>query len=195
MDGVGGTYQVKIIDANPRKCAFQILQKNTIEKKKFAVHIAIAPTKNIDRLEWFVEKACEMGVDEISLILTQRSERKKVNLERLGKKAISAMKQSKNFWKCRINELIPFKSFIANHANSPNKYAAYVETGQEDLLQRKVEAGTNSLILIGPEGDFAPEEIDILKISDFELVSLGNNVLRTETAGIAAVHTVLLINQ
>ena len=195
MDGKGCTYLARIIDANHRKCSLEILSKTAKEQKPYRVHIAITPTKNIDRLEWFVEKACELGVDEISLLLTQRSERKKVNLERLEKKAISAMKQSKNFWKCEINELISLKTFISNQADTSNKFVAYVETGAEDLLQRKVKANTDVLILIGPEGDFSPEEIELVKSSNFELVSLGKHVLRTETAGIAAVHTVNIINQ
>lgn len=195
MDGKGHIYLARIIDANHRKCSFEILHKTAKEQKSYSVHIAITPTKNIDRLEWFVEKACELGVDEISLLLTHRSERKKVNLERLEKKAISAMKQSKNFWKCEINELISLKTFISNQADTSNKFVAYVETGAEDLLQRKIKVNTDVLILIGPEGDFSPEEIELVKSSNFELVSLGNHVLRTETAGIAAVHTVNIINQ
>ncbi|SMD31989.1 16S rRNA (uracil1498-N3)-methyltransferase [Reichenbachiella faecimaris] len=195
MDGQGHTYLAKITDANPRKCAFEILKKEQKEKKNYGVHIAIAPTKNMDRLEWFVEKACEMGVDEVSLILTQRSERKKVNLERLEKKAISAMKQSKNFWKCTINELVSFKAFVSQQSDTIEKFAAYVETGLEDLLQKKIKPHTQCLILIGPEGDFSPDEVELLKSSNYELVSLGTHVLRTETAGLAAVHTINLVNQ
>ncbi|WP_456462438.1 RsmE family RNA methyltransferase [Reichenbachiella sp.] len=195
MDGLGKSYLAKIIDPNPRKCTFEIIETKTADPKNYGVHIAIAPTKNIDRLEWFVEKSCEMGVNEISLIQTQRSERKKVKLDRLEKKAISAMKQSKNLWKCKINELIKIDHFIENHKKTENKFTAYVETGSEDLLQKKIKPNSNALILIGPEGDFTPEEVDHLKSSNFELVSLGDHVLRTETAGIAAVHTVNLVNQ
>jgi len=195
MDGQGYSYLAKITDPNPRKCAFKIEEKRKAEYKPYHIHIAIAPTKSADRLEWFVEKACEMGVDEISIIQTQRTERKKVNHERLEKKAISAMKQSKNFWKCKINELISFKSFVSVHEMEENKFAAYVETGLENLLQRKITPHSNSLVMIGPEGDFSPEEIDLLKSSKFELVSLGAYVLRTETAGVAAVHTINMINQ
>ncbi|WP_422359140.1 RsmE family RNA methyltransferase [Reichenbachiella sp.] len=195
MDGMGKSYLAKIIEANPRKCSFEVIDIKAAKTKTYRTHIAIAPTKNMDRLEWFVEKSCELGANEISLIQTQRTERKKVNLERLEKKAISAMKQSKNFWKCKINALTKFDSFISNQLNVENKFAAYVETGFEDLLQKKIKPESNVLILIGPEGDFSPEEIDQLKSSNFELVSLGDHVLRTETAGIAAVHTVNLVNQ
>lgn len=195
MDGLGHNYLARIIDPNPRKCTFEILETKSQNSNNHGVHVAIAPTKNMDRLEWFVEKSCEMGIEEISLIQTQRSERKKVNLDRLEKKAISAMKQSKNFWKCKINELIKLDAFIANNKDLKNKFVAYVETGSEDLLQKKLAPNTKTLIMIGPEGDFSPEEINQLKTSKFELVSLGNHVLRTETAGIAAVHTVNIINQ
>ncbi|UXX78722.1 16S rRNA (uracil(1498)-N(3))-methyltransferase [Reichenbachiella carrageenanivorans] len=195
MDGLGHSYLVEITDPNPRKCTFKIIEKTKAKAKCFRVHLAIAPTKSVDRLEWFVEKACEMGVDEISIIQTQRTERKKVNHERLEKKAISAMKQSKNFWKCQVNELKKLKDFVNSQKEEANKYVAYVETGTEDLLQKKLLPKTHCLILIGPEGDFSPEEIDLLKNAKFEMVSLGKNVLRTETAGVAAVHTVNLINQ
>ncbi|MEO9853064.1 MAG: RsmE family RNA methyltransferase [Reichenbachiella sp.] len=195
MDGLGNSYQAKITDPNSRKCGFEIISKSTLSRKSFGVHIAIAPTKSTDRLEWFVEKACELGVSEISIILTQRTERKKVNLDRLEKKAINAMKQSKNLWKCQIHDICRFKDFVVKYEHADHKFAAYVETGEESLLQRKIIPNEQILILIGPEGDFSPEEIDILKSSNFELVSLGSNVLRTETAGITAVHTVNLINQ
>lgn len=195
MNGLGKSYLARIVNANPRKCSFEIIDSKTSQTKAYRTHIAIAPTKNMDRLEWFVEKSCEMGVDEISIIQTQRTERKKVNLDRLEKKAISAMKQSKNFWKCKINPLTKFESFISGQSGFENKFAAYVETGLEDLLQKKIKPSSDTLILIGPEGDFSPEEINQLKSSNFELVSLGDHVLRTETAGIAAVHTVNLINQ
>ncbi|WP_420581027.1 RsmE family RNA methyltransferase [Reichenbachiella sp.] len=195
LDGLGKSYLVKIIDPNLRKCSFEIIDIKSAKTKKYRTHIAIAPTKNMDRLEWFVEKSCEMGVDEISLIQTQRSERKKVKLDRLEKKAISAMKQSKNFWKCKINELTKIDTFISDQVDFEHKFAAYVETGHEDLLQKKINPNSSVLILIGPEGDFSLEEINQLKSSNFELVSLGDQVLRTETAGLAAVHTVNLVNQ
>lgn len=195
LDGAGNSYQVEISEANSRKCSFRIISKTVAKPKPFGIHIAIAPTKSADRMEWFVEKACELGVDQISIILTQRTERKKVNLDRLEKKAISAMKQSKNLWKCQINDVCRLNDFVASQNNVDYKFAAHVETRQESLLQTKIAPGKQTLVLIGPEGDFSPQEVDLLKASKFELVSLGSNVLRTETAGIAAVHTANLINQ
>ena len=195
LDGKGHRYLAAVTDPNPRKCEFRIIEKKDSKPKEFRSHIAIAPTKNIDRLEWFIEKACEMGIDEISLILTQRSERKKVNIERLEKKAISAMKQSKNLWKCQINPLLGLREFLSTNSDSYVKIAAYVETGKEDLLQKKIKPQTDTLILIGPEGDFSPTEIEDFKQAGFQLASLGQHILRTETAGLAAVHTINLINQ
>lgn len=195
IDGKGTIYKCEITDANHRKCGFKVKAKSSIDKKSFSTHIAIAPTKNQDRLEWFVEKACELGCDEISIINTSRTERKKVNHERLEKKAIGAMKQSKNLWKCEVHELQSLKAFIEKHRSTSNKFVAFVETGKEDLLQKKIQSGADVLILIGPEGDFTHEEIELLKTSDFETVSLGPNVLRTETAGVIAAHTANLINQ
>lgn len=195
LDGKGNHYLAQIDNPDKRKCTFKILNKNSQPQKPFFVHIAIAPTKNTDRLEWFVEKACELGVGRISIILTQRTERSKVNLERLEKKAISAMKQSKNLWKSQIGGVFNIDEFINQTLEASNKFAAYVETGQEHGLESKIVPNQDCLILIGPEGDFDPDEIQRLKNSGFELVSLGPSVLRTETAGVIATHTVNMVNQ
>lgn len=195
LDGKGNRFLAQIEVPDKRKCTFRILEKTIGEEKPFGAHIAIAPTKNTDRLEWFVEKACELGVDQISIILTKRTERTKVNLDRLKKKALSAMKQSKNVWKCEINGVFKIKDFLVSQKQEPHKFAAYVETGTEDSLETKIPAGENILVLIGPEGDFAPDEIEMMKNNGFELVSLGPTVLRTETAGVIATHTINLVNQ
>jgi len=193
VDGKGNMFEVEI--ENLKKCRFLIKKRNSFPKKPFAVHIAIAPTKNIDRLEWFVEKACELGVDKISIIHTSRTIRKKVNHERLIKKSISAMKQSGNFWLCQIDELQSFSTFLKNANQGEHNFIAYVETGKENLLQSKIELGAKMLIVIGPEGDFTLEEFEKAQNSGFQPVSLGQHVLRTETAGVVAVHTVNLMNQ
>lgn len=195
IDGKGNRYEAQIKDANHRKCTFQILKEHSVAKKPFRIHLAIAPTKSTDRLEWFVEKACELGVDEISIFTTQRTERKKVNLERLEKKAIGAMKQSKNTWKCQINEILSFSNFFKQKFSSTDRFIAYVETGKEHLLHQKLKPGSDTLIAIGPEGDFTAEEIKLATLHQFEAVSLGNHILRTETAGVMAVHTTNLINE
>lgn len=195
MDGKGNSYSVEITDANFRKCGFRILEKRQHPKKSFRIHIAIAPTKSIDRIEWFVEKACELGADEISLILTKRTERSKVKVERLEKKAISALKQSKNFWKCTINEPVPFSNFLKGKPSAEQKYIAFVETGQEDSLFKKAVEAQSTIILIGPEGDFTQEEVEQSREQGFVAVNLGESILRTETAGIVAAHTLNLINE
>ena len=195
IDGKGNKYSAEITDPNHRKCAFKIISTEKKLQKTYSTHIAIAPTKSNDRLEWFVEKACELGVNEISILCTHRTERKKVNLERLEKKAISAMKQSKGFWKCKINDIATFNTFIQSQNSDSNKFVAFVATGEESLLQNKIEKEKNILLLIGPEGDFTNEEIELARSANFTPVSLGKHVLRTETAGVIAVHTVELVNQ
>ncbi|UXP32028.1 16S rRNA (uracil(1498)-N(3))-methyltransferase [Reichenbachiella agarivorans] len=195
MDGKGGKYKAEITDANFRKCSFKITQKKLIDKRPHTIHLAIAPTKNIDRLEWFVEKACELGVDQITILLTKRTERKKINLERIEKKAISAMKQSKNFWKCQINDLIAFDQFVSSPAtNTQQSYIAYAETGHESSLHQLLQPNKETLIMIGPEGDFTSEEVQLAVKHGSVAVNLGASILRTETAGVIAVHTFNLVN-
>jgi len=194
MDGMGNAYLAEITDDNFRKCCFSILEKESHPKKSFSIHIAIAPTKNSDRIEWFVEKACELGTDEIFLVMTERTERSKVNLERLEKKAISALKQSKNFWKCDIHEAIKFDDFIKTAPDFDQKFIAFVETGKEESLKKLVRQGKSVLVMIGPEGDFTKQEITQAISEGFIMVNLGHMVLRTETAGIIAAHTISLAN-
>lgn len=195
MDGTGGKYEAKVTEANFRKCKFEIIHQETVAPKAAKIHIAIAPTKNIDRIEWFVEKACELGADQISLFISKHSERKTIKLDRLEKKAIGAMKQSKSFWKCQISFVGSFSDFIQSlNVEKSGRYIAYVETGEEQALQHKLQTASDALVLIGPEGDFTPQEVDQAEQAGFEAVSLGKNVLRTETAGIIAVHTFNLTN-
>ncbi|RJE74285.1 16S rRNA (uracil(1498)-N(3))-methyltransferase [Reichenbachiella sp. MSK19-1] len=196
MDGVGGKYVAEITEANFRKCGFRIVEEEHLARSHAQVHIAIAPTKNIDRLEWFVEKACELGTAQISILLTKRTERKKINLERLEKKAISAMKQSKNFWKCQIGELTNYGNFInSSSLQTPQRFIAYVETGQEVALHKLIKPNIDTLIMIGPEGDFTPEEVQAAEAKGATAIHLGNSILRTETAGIIAAHTFNLANE
>ncbi|MCV9385139.1 16S rRNA (uracil(1498)-N(3))-methyltransferase [Reichenbachiella ulvae] len=193
MDGIGGKYEAEITEANFRKCEFKILKKEEMAPREAQIHIGIAPTKNIDRLEWFVEKACELGVDQITIFITQHTERKKVKLDRLEKKAISAMKQSKSFWKCKIHWADKFPAFLSSTMEE-QRFIAYVETGEESALRQLLQAEKDTIILIGPEGDFSPEEVKLATDAGFTAVNLGKNVLRTETAGIIAAHTFNLIN-
>lgn len=195
VDGKGGFYEAEITDANQKKCRLTIV-KSTSEfgKRDFHLHIGISPTKNIDRFEWFLEKATEIGIDEITPLLTSYSERKTVNPERLEKILVSAMKQSLKAYLPKLNELTSFKELIINN-KTENKFIAYCDEIQKKHLKNLATKGTNTLILIGPEGDFSFEEVKLAVENGFSVVSLGNSRLRTETAGIIACHIVNLANE
>lgn len=191
-DGKGCFYSIKITKADSKKCEFEILAKKEILKKNFYIHIAIAPTKNIDRIEWFVEKAIEIGIDEISFILCKNSERKTINLERIEKIAVSAMKQSQQAWLPKLNPILPFKEILIS--NTDQKFIAYVDSSNPKHLQSVTQHNKKYLVLVGPEGDFSEEELEIAIHHGFEKVSLGSNRLRTETAGLVAVQVLGLAN-
>lgn len=192
-DGKGILYKCRISKADSRKCSFEIINQVIQSPRSYIVHVAIAPTKNADRIEWFVEKAVEIGVDKISFLLCQKSERKNINHERIGKLAISAMKQSQQTVLPIIAPLLPFNAIAKEMADQ--KFIAYVDQANPDHLKTKAAIGKNYLILIGPEGDFSKEELALAMQNDFQKVSLGPHRLRTETAGLAACHILNLINQ
>ncbi len=195
IDGKGGFYESEIADANQKKCRLSIINsKLEFGKKDFHLHIAIAPTKNIDRFEWFLEKATEIGIDEITPLLTSHSERKTVNPERLEKILASAMKQSLKAYLPKLNDLTTFKELVVSNKTG-NKYIAYCDEVQKIHLKDLVIKGKDTLILIGPEGDFSPREIQLALENGFSVVSLGKARLRTETAGIVACHIVNLANE
>jgi 16S rRNA (uracil1498-N3)-methyltransferase len=187
IDGKGSLFKADIIEANHKKCSFSILEKITTEQSSFRKHIAIAPTKNIDRIEWFVEKAVEIGIDEISFILCDHSERKVLKPERLEKKALSAMKQSYKFWMPKINELKPYNDFL-QLKHKGMKSIAFVDFENPVQLKDLLDSKQDSLVLIGPEGDFSEQEVKLAEEAGFKKVGLGNSRLRTETAGIVACH-------
>lgn len=194
LDGKGGFYETEIISISGKKADLKILNESRKAPKKFYHHIAIAPTKNIDRLEWFVEKACELGIDEISLIITKNSERTKVRVDRLGKKALSALKQSKSGYLTTVNELVKFSQFIkVCKQDHSEKFLAYVESGLP-YFSTQLKPNSRILTMIGPEGDFDPSEVALAKDAGFSKISLGSNTLRTETAGLAACQFVNFIN-
>lgn len=192
-DGKGVLYTCRITKADSKKCDFDLISKIEQRKKDYFIHIAIAPTKNADRIEWFVEKAVEFGVDQISFVLCQTSERKNINNERIQKVAISAMKQSQQNTLPLLTPLLPFRQLMSDP--SDQKFIAYVDQDNPDLLKNKATKGNNCLVLIGPEGDFSKEELVLAFQNDFTKVSLGPNRLRTETAGLAACHILNLVNQ
>jgi 16S rRNA (uracil1498-N3)-methyltransferase len=196
IDGKGSFYMAEITHAHPKKCEFRILEVSQGQgKRDFYIHIAIAPTKNADRTEWFIEKAVEIGIDEITFIKCEHSERKQVNMERIEKIAISAMKQSLKAWLPKINPLTDIKNFIANTHKDVHYFVAHLESGEKKHLKDLTTKQSKSCILIGPEGDFSPSEIEMALKNNFSPVTLGPSRLRTETAGIISCHIINLINQ
>lgn len=185
IDGKGTFYTATITTDSFKKCAFKITIQEKEKRHEGYRHIAIAPTKNLDRTEWFLEKAVELGVDRVSFILCKNSERKFLKTDRMVKKAISAMKQSIKATLPVIDEITPFHRFIKeDHVGS--KFIAFVDFENPAALKNEVSG--NDLVLIGPEGDFNQSEVDLALEHGFKKISLGQSRLRTETAGIAAVH-------
>jgi len=192
-DGKGNCYKAEITVADSRKCRLQIVSSEQKPKQhNYYLHIAIAPTKNMDRFEWFLEKATEIGIDEITPIICSRSERKVIKTERCNKILLSAMKQSLKYHLPKLNEAITLTDFLKSNMDGA-KYIAHCEKSDK-LELRKDNAAEKTLILIGPEGDFSATEIEMALQNQFKAVSLGISRLRTETAGIVAVHTINMNN-
>ena len=185
IDGKGTFYHAQITTPDLRKCTFEVLSTRIEQKTGGLRHIAISPTKNIDRIEWFVEKAVEIGVDRISFFKSDNSERKVIKIDRIERKAISAMKQSLKASLPQIDEMINLKTFLKEEY-AAKKYIAHVDF--DNPKQLKDEHGTDNLVLIGPEGDFSDKEVELALSAGFIKVSLGESRLRTETAGIIAKH-------
>lgn len=199
IDGVGGFYEAEISDAHPKRTLLKILSHiSEFQKPNFYLHIAIAPTKSIDRIEWFLEKATEIGIQEITPIISEHSERKDVKTERLNKVIVSAMKQSLKAYLPVLNEAISFDAFLKSiEADAElNKAIAHCEEDQEKKYLNQVFLANNRyLILIGPEGDFSPIEIKKAISAGFIPVSLGESRLRTETAALYACTEIALLNR
>lgn len=195
IDGNGGFYTASILDAHPKRVILQINSVTTgFNKRNHYLHIAIAPTKNIERTEWFLEKSTEIGVDEISLIICQRSERKEAKVERLNKIITSAIKQSIKAYHPVLNEPLTFNQLLAKPFNG-QKFIAHCDVGEKVCLKNELKTEGNYLILVGPEGDFTPAEIaDALK-NDFKAITLGESRLRTETAALEACFEVNFLNR
>ncbi|MGV3541033.1 MAG: 16S rRNA (uracil(1498)-N(3))-methyltransferase [Rufibacter sp.] len=191
IDGKGGLYTAEIIDAAAKKTKLRLLDRQLeYGKRPYKIHVAVAPTKNMDRMEWFVEKAVEMGIDEITFLQCARSERKALNLDRIEKIAVSAMKQSLKAYLPKLNELMRYADFIKS-TQAENKFIAHLVEGQErHSLAKSISGAAEYLILIGPEGDFSPEEVQQALQAGFQPVTLGSSRLRTETAALAACHTI-----
>jgi len=195
IDGKGNFFDATITEAHPKRTLLRIISvQKEFNKRNHHLHIAIAPTKNIERLEWFLEKATEIGIDEISLIICQRSERKEAKVERLNKVITSAIKQSIKAYHPVLNEAIAFNKLIAAPFDG-QKFIAHCETGDKLTLKEQLKPSGKYLILIGPEGDFAPKEITDALNYDFKAITLGESRLRTETAALEACFEVNFLNR
>ena len=195
VDGKGGLYETCIESDNIQSCRLNIVSVDKeCGQRNYYIHIAMAPTKSHDRVEWFVEKAVEIGAEEISFILTDHSERKNIKLNRINKRAISAMKQSLKAFLPKINDIVPLRDFMTKCSND-EKYIGYLNKGKNNHLMQSATAKSDYCMLIGPEGDFSSSEINESQKFGFKPVSLGNNRLRTETAGLAACHILNLVNE
>ncbi len=194
VDGRGGIYQAAVADANPKRCQLRIAARAQVPPRSYFMHVAVAPTKNLDRMEWLVEKAVEIGVERISFLRCARSERRELKLDRLEKIAVSALKQSGQAWLPQLDELTDFADFV--RASAPETtFVAHLEAGERTALAQVVVAGPGCCVLIGPEGDFTPAEIELALSRGIRPVTLGPSRLRTETAALAAVFTAHIVRQ
>ena len=194
-DGKGHFFDALIAAPHPKHCIVKILQ--IIEEPKLwsnNLHIAFAPTKNMDRVEWFAEKATEIGIDRMTPLLCRYSERKEIKLPRIEKILVSAMKQSQKAYLPQLDSMTTFSNFIKQPFEG-QKFIAHCYPSEKQLLKRIYKPNKNVLILIGPEGDFSENEVEEAIKNGFEAISLGDSRLRTETAALVACNTIQIIKQ
>ncbi|MCE1200360.1 MAG: 16S rRNA (uracil(1498)-N(3))-methyltransferase [Marinilabiliales bacterium] len=195
LDGKGRSFLAVITDPDPNHCLLQIEQETKGEvPRPFKLTIGIAPTKNMDRFEWFLEKATEIGIDRIVPLLCRHSERKEIKSDRLEKILVSAMKQSGQLFLPQLDRMTPIQELF-KWESSGQRFIAHCGEEEKHSLKELLIPGTDQLILIGPEGDFGEEEIRLALQNGFTAVSLGDSRLRTETAGLVACMTANLVNQ
>lgn len=185
-DGLGTMASAELTSEDKRKAGFRIIASHKIPRRSFSIHLAIAPTKNIDRMEWLVEKIVEIGVEKITFVKCAKSERPRVSMDRLNKLVTSAMKQSRQAWLPQLTGMISFQDLLES-ATESQRFIAHVDSGNPDHLLTLARSGGECVVLIGPEGDFSPEELTMALAAGFRKVSLGTNRLRTETAGLVSV--------
>lgn len=197
VDGCGSLFRCRIVTAHSKRTEVEVVERVALPKVwTGSITVAVAPTKHLDRMEWLVEKLVEIGVDRIVPVKCMRSERKELKTERLNKIAVSAMKQSLKAVLPRIDEMMPLKEFIASLDDDGQRFVAYCDDWVERrLLAKEYKAGQSATVLIGPEGDFSPEEIKSVIAEKFVPVTLGDNRLRTETAALVACDTFHIVNQ
>jgi 16S rRNA (uracil1498-N3)-methyltransferase len=191
IDGKGNKAICKITDDNPKKCKLEVVEKVHFHAREIGLHIAIAPTKNFDRMDWMLEKCTEIGVSEFTFLETENSERNKINMERCEKILIQSIKQSKQYWLPKLNNIISFKQFISNQ-NTTELNCLMAWCNENSLtINEATDLKKHTLLLIGPEGDFTEVEAKLAIENNFKTISLGKNILRTETA---AVYATAIIN-
>jgi 16S rRNA (uracil1498-N3)-methyltransferase len=195
-DGVGNIAKAEIEESGGKSTILQLKSVKTFPRPKHYVHIAIAPTKNIARFEWFLEKATEIGIDEITPFYSEHSERIKLREDRLTKVLISAVKQSLKPYMPRINKPIELKTFLNNNKNIENGFIAWLDkSADQNHLKAVCKPNAKATVLIGPEGDFSETEVAYALQQGFKPVSLGSSRLRTETAALVACFTINLLNE
>ena len=194
-DGKGNLYRAVISSIAGKHCYVEAKEVLPMPKGwNGDIHIAVAPTKNMDRIEWLAEKATEIGLDAITFVNCRFSERKVIKTDRVERIVVSAMKQSLKYSKPVVGDMIDFKKFISQE-RSGEKYIAHCYDDDKTLLKDVHQPGCNATVLIGPEGDFSPEEVKMAMEAGYKPVSLGNSRLRTETAALAACHILMLKNE
>ncbi len=197
VDGKGNLYDAEILETGKKVVLVKILQQEMQKKERnYNLHIAIAPTKSSERFDLFLEKATEIGIDEITPLITQNSERRKLNTEKLNQTLIAAIKQSGNAWLPHLNPPVEFKKWINTQTgNSAQKFICHCQPGEKAILVKSYSLLNDAIIMIGPEGDFTAEEITLAIANQFTPATLGESRLRTETAGILSCAFVKLMNQ
>lgn len=194
-DGKGNLYKAVISSIAGKHCYVEAKEILPMPKGwNGNIHIAVAPTKNMDRIEWFAEKATEIGLDALTFVNCRFSERKVIKTERVERIVVSAMKQSLKYSKPVVDEMVDFKKFVSQE-RAGEKYIAHCYDGEKNMLKDIHQPGCDATVLIGPEGDFSPEEVKMAMEAGYKPVSLGNSRLRTETAALAACHILMLKNE
>ncbi len=207
MDGEGVFYRAIVTEATKKRCLYRIEETLPQERQwQPHLHLAMAPTKNMDRTEWFAEKATEIGFDELTFLRCRWSERTVIKTERVEKILVSAMKQSHKAWKPILNEMVDFKAFLQEIKERESRNGKVMQKfichcyeeeglGEKVALKDALKSGEDVLVMVGPEGDFSIDEVKMAEANGFQSVSLGKSRLRTETAALVAVHLMNLINQ
>lgn len=194
-DGKGTLFQASIADVSSRQVTVRVISRQeNYGRRNYKIHLAVAPTKNTDRFEWFLEKATEIGIDVITPLICEHSERRQLRTDRLAKVITAAVKQSLKAYHPVLNEMTDFKEFL-DQQHGGQLFIAHLDENEPLPLQQLYQKGADVTILIGPEGDFSESELEDAKKASYLCVSLGNSRLRTETAAIVACHTIQLLNQ